>query len=223
MSTNMTRGSRTELARSLRRRYLSATIKQKQTILKEFIAATGYHPKSAVRVLNAPDEPRAAKARHRRPLYDEGARTALIALWEASDRVCGKRLRALLPVLLPALERHGHLRLNEAIRRNMLAMSAATIDRLLRPAPKSATPSRPRRIVPEPRRKIPVRTFTDWNDPPPGSMEMDLVAHCGEINRGSYVHSLVLTDCRASIRVASATIRMANSLKGHFSSLSARI
>src|SRR5689334_12676518 len=39
-----------------------------------------------------------------------------------------------------------------------------------------------------------MRTFTDWNDPPPGSMEMDLVAHCGSVNRGSYVHSLVLTD-----------------------------
>jgi hypothetical protein len=25
-------------------------------------------------------------------------------------------------------------------------------------------------------------------------MEMDLVAHCGDMNRGSYVHSLVLTD-----------------------------
>jgi hypothetical protein len=39
-----------------------------------------------------------------------------------------------------------------------------------------------------------VRTFADWNEPPPGSMEMDLVAHCGDMNRGSYVHSLVLTD-----------------------------
>ena len=39
-----------------------------------------------------------------------------------------------------------------------------------------------------------MRTFADWNEPPPGSMEMDLVAHCGEVNRGSYVHSLVLTD-----------------------------
>ena len=195
MSTRMTRGSRTELARNLRRRYLTATIKQKQTILKEFIAASGYHPKSAVRVLNAPEEqPKTPKARHRRPLYDEAARTALIVFWEASDRVCGKRLRALLPVLLPALERHGHLRLNEEIRRSMLAMSAATVDRLLRPARRLAKPSRPRRIVPEPRRKVPVRTFSDWNDPPPGSMEMDLVAHCGEVNKGSYVHSLVLTD-----------------------------
>ena len=39
-----------------------------------------------------------------------------------------------------------------------------------------------------------MRTFADWNDPVPGSMEMDLVAHCGNVNRGSYVHSLVLTD-----------------------------
>jgi hypothetical protein len=39
-----------------------------------------------------------------------------------------------------------------------------------------------------------MRTFTDWNKPLPGSMEMDLVAHCGAVNRGSYVHSLVLTD-----------------------------
>ncbi|BAB52601.1 mll6279 [Mesorhizobium japonicum MAFF 303099] len=50
------------------------------------------------------------------------------------------------------------------------------------------------RVVPEPRRRIKMRTFADWNEPLPGSMEMDLVAHCGEANRGSYVHSLVLTD-----------------------------
>jgi len=194
MATKMTRSSRTELTRSLRKRYLAATIKQKQTILKEFIAATGYHPKSAVRVLNASSEAKIPRSRHRRPLYDEAVRSALVVLWEASDRVCGKRLRALLPVILPSPERHGHLRLNDDIRCSMLTMSAATIDRLLRPARRSAKPSRPRRVVPEPRRKVPIRTFTDWNDPPPGSMEMDLVAHCGDVNRGSYVHSLVLTD-----------------------------
>jgi hypothetical protein len=33
---------------------------------------------------------------------------------------------------------------------------------------------------------VPVRTFADWNEPPPGSMEMDCVAHCGDANRGSY-------------------------------------
>jgi hypothetical protein len=130
----------------------------------------------------------------RRPLYDEAARAALIVLWEASDRVCGKRLKALLPILLPALERNGHLNLDEAIRPKILSMSAATIDRLLR-TPRNATRARkPRRAEPEPRRRIRMRTFADWNEPVPGSMEMDLVAHCGAVNRGSYVHSLVVTD-----------------------------
>ena len=72
-------------------------------------------------------------------------------------------------------------------------MSASTIDRLLR-MPRSARRSRKvARVVPEPRRRIKMRT-ADWNEPPPGSMEMDLVARCGEVNRGSYIHSLVLTD-----------------------------
>ena len=39
-----------------------------------------------------------------------------------------------------------------------------------------------------------MRTFADWKEPLPGSMEMDLVGHCGEMNKGSYVNSLVLTD-----------------------------
>lgn len=73
-------------------------------------------------------------------------------------------------------------------------MSAATIDRLLR-APRNATRSkRARRTAPEPRRRGPLRTFADWNEPLPGSMEMDTVAHCGDANRGSYISSVVLTD-----------------------------
>ena len=41
---------------------------------------------------------------------------SLIVLWEASDRMCGKRLKALLPTLVPALEHHGHLCLDPAAR-----------------------------------------------------------------------------------------------------------
>jgi hypothetical protein len=36
---------------------------------------------------------------------------ALIVVWEASDRICSKRLRSLVPVLVEAMERHGHLQL----------------------------------------------------------------------------------------------------------------
>ena len=59
-------------------------------------------------------------------------REALIVIWEASDRICGKRLRPLLPILVEAMERHGHLQLAPEVRTSLLAMSAATIDRALR-------------------------------------------------------------------------------------------
>jgi hypothetical protein len=194
MNNKMTHTARAELAHAIRRRYRSASAKEKRRILEEFVATTGYHEKSAIRVLNAQPATNHRQTRVRPSLYDEAARAALIVLWEASDRVCGKRLRAVLPILLPALERNGHLKLETTIRSKILSMSAATIDRLLR-APRNATRSKkPRRIVPEPRRRVPLRTFADWNEPPPGSMEMDLVAHCGEVNRGSYIHSLVMTD-----------------------------
>jgi hypothetical protein len=64
--------------------------------------------------------------------YDEATRQALIVAWEASDRRCGKRLKAALPVLLPALQRSGHLALTPEALINLLGISAATIDRLLR-------------------------------------------------------------------------------------------
>ena len=51
----------------------------------------------------------------------------LIGLWEAADRICGKRLKALLPILLPALERNGHLKPEPDVRSKVLGMSAATI------------------------------------------------------------------------------------------------
>jgi hypothetical protein len=194
MNKKMKHAMRAELAATIRARYAGAGGKEKRRILREFIATTGYHEKSAIRVLNSPLTPKHRQTRQRPALYDEAARAALIVMWEASDRVCGKRLKALLPILLPALERNGHLKLDEAIRPKILSMSASTIDRLLR-SPRNATRARKlRRVEPQARRRIKIRTFADWNEPPPGSMEMDLVAHCGDVNRGSYIHSLVLTD-----------------------------
>jgi len=75
-------------------------------------------------------------------------------------------------------------------------MSAATMDRALREA-RGATQGRPRRRSPPSaaiRRCVAVRTFGDWDDPPPGFMEADLVAHSGPTARGSYVQTLTLTD-----------------------------
>ena len=110
MSRALTRTARQELVQAVRDRYRTATRGAKTRILEEFASISGYHRKSAIRILNGatcPDDGHRGRSRPR--VYDEAARQALIVLWEASDRVCGKRLRALFPILLPALERNGHL------------------------------------------------------------------------------------------------------------------
>ena len=42
--------------------------------------------------------------------------------------------------------------------------------------------------------RVPVRTFMDWNEPGPGYLEIDLVAHGGGAVSGAFIHSLVATD-----------------------------
>ena len=177
-------------------RYQRASKRDRRRILDQFVAITGYHRKHSIRLLNSTAELVAPRRTTRFRVYDEAVRKALIVLWEASDRICGKRLKALLPTLVPALERHGHLRLDGAIRDKLLSASAATIDRLLadmRAVVRGSTRSKPRAKTAV-QRKVPIRTFGDWKEPRPGYVEADLVSHCGQDPGGSYAHTLVLTD-----------------------------
>jgi hypothetical protein len=187
--------TRQALLKAIGDRYRAGTKEVKLRILDEFVAVTGYHRKHAIRLFNA--APRASESAQRvhLRLYDEAVREALIVLWEASDRVCGKRLKALLPILVTSLENHGRLTLEETVRDRVLSVSAATIDRLLLAtrAAVSGQRSRPR-AIPAVRRNVPVRTFADWKEPQPGYMEADLVSHGGESAAGSFVHTLTLTD-----------------------------
>jgi hypothetical protein len=195
--TKISTAVRRELVRVLRERYEQGTRAERRRILEELVRLSGYHRKYAITVLNGrtglSSAQGAAVIRGRPRLYDEAVRQALIVLWEASDRVCGKRLKAVFPVLIPALEAHGHLHLDAAIRAKVMAASAASIDRLLKPA-RSRTAPRHKRQSTTLRKKVPVRTFADWNDPLPGSMEADLVVHCGDTVGGRFVYTLTLTD-----------------------------
>ena len=100
---------RTELVEAVGERYRSADRRGKGHILDEFVAMTGFHRKHAMRLLREKRPAKAQGVRPERRIYDEAVRTALIVLWEASDRLCGKRLRPLIPILMEAMERHGHL------------------------------------------------------------------------------------------------------------------
>src|SRR5271169_2522252 len=179
--------ARDELVVAIARRYGGSLRWEKARILDEFVAVTGYHRKHAMRVLREGRPGRRSGPRLARRVYDEAVREALVVLWEASDRVCGKRLKPLLPVLVEALERHGHLRLDDVVRTKLHSASASTIDRLLKEPRGSAGRRRSgARATPVIRRSIAVRTFADWKEPIPGFMEADLVAHGGESAAGSF-------------------------------------
>jgi Integrase core domain len=129
-----------------------------------------------------------------RRTYSKAVREALIILWEAADRICGKRLKASLPALISAMERHGHLALDPNVRQLLLTASPATIDRLLTPVRDTAGHRRKRKPTTKSSREIPVRTFADWNEPAPGFLEVDFVTHGGDSVQGTFLWSLVATD-----------------------------
>ena len=99
-----------------------------------------------------------------------------------------------MPILVEAMERHGHLQLAPEVRGGLQTMSAATIDRALREVRGAGSKRRHAPPSASIRRSVPVRTFDGWNDPPPGFVEADLVAHSGPTARGSFVQTLTLTD-----------------------------
>jgi hypothetical protein len=186
--------ARKEIVQAIRVRYGRATKAEKRLILGEFTALAGYHRKHAIRLLSSSLKAPAKTPLARHRVYDEAVKTALIIIWEAADRICGKRLKAAIPNLIRALEKHGHLQLDPAVRKLVLAVSAATIDRLLTPVRKGAGARRRRHAKKRVSRAIEIKTFSEWKDSPPGFLEIDFVVHGGGSMAGEYLHSLVVTD-----------------------------
>lgn len=108
--------------------------------------------------------------------------------------ICGKRLHPLLPNLIEAMERHGHGAMDSEKRRQLLTMSPATIDRVLKDIKASASGPRRRKGSTTIRRSVPVRTFSDWDGPAPGFVVADLVSHSAPYAKGAFSQTLVLTD-----------------------------
>ena len=187
--------TRDEILTVLVERYAAAARGDRGRILDEMVAITGHHRKHAARMLRGGTPKTRTGPRPGRRTYDDAVRQALVLAWEAADRICGKRLKALLPVLLDAMDRHGHLAIDTPIRQSLLTMSAATIDRALAETRIAAGRGR-RRSGPSSavKRAVAIRTFADWDDPAPGFVEADLVVHSGPTAKGSFLQTLVLTD-----------------------------
>ena len=214
----LTMKQRQAVTKQMALKYKRATKKQKGAILDTLTELTGYNRSYAARVLRRraryivvghrvvkgvkvtliEDErtKRRKKKRKRRRTYGRDVLVALQKVWVICDGICGKRLAPYLAEIVPTLERLGELTLDEEVRRKLIGISPATIDRMLAPARKryqlrARSQTKPGTLL---KHQIPIRTFSDWDDLRPGFIEVDLVSHEGGNARGDYAYTLDATD-----------------------------
>jgi hypothetical protein len=191
----MSQRSKRELLEEIRPRYLKAKKAKKKTMLDEFVAATAYHRKYAIRILKHGHPRKSGKKHGFHKVYQGEVVVALEQIWEVCGRICSKRLQPFLPEMVKVLERCGELTLPAETKRLLLQMSSATIDRCLGPAhfehPHGLSTTKPGSLL---KKAIPVRTYTPWNEDQPGFLEIDLVAHCGGSVEGQYINTLTCVD-----------------------------
>ena len=102
----------------------------------------------------------------------------MIVEWEAADRIWGNRWKT-LSNLMESMERHRRLKLHHEVRDRLFSASASTLVRLLKPVRATAGTRQRRGRRHSVGREVPVPIYDEWDRPPSGFLEIDLVAHCG--------------------------------------------
>jgi hypothetical protein len=203
----LTLQQRQAVTKAIAERYRKASRREKGTILDEFCALTGYNRSYAARVLRegpkakgrrGPGRPRKkAEKRKRQMKYGDDVFVALRKIWAVSDGICSKRLHPFLPEMVRVMERCGELELKDEVRKRLLQVSPATMDRLLSAERqklkiRGRSRTRPGMML---KHQVPIRTFADWDEVVPGFLEMDTVSHDGgHPTGGRFIHSLDATD-----------------------------
>jgi hypothetical protein len=177
------------------KRYKNADREKKSKILDELCANLGYNRKYAIRRICALIRPKPNIVHHcpgpRSRYQDPAVLKILQEIWLAAHMPCSKRLKALLPVWLPALP--------AALSPNQLSLldsiSPATLDRILKPfrlyhAGKGRSATKPGLLL---KHHIPIQPCR-WDETRPGFLEADTVAHCGDSLSGTFIYSLDTTD-----------------------------
>jgi len=203
----------------VKKRYIKETKKGKTTILDEFVALTGYNRTYAARILSlaagkvigyirsggkrikyviGKDKKTKRKANK---IYGYDVFLALKKIWTTFDFICSKRLAPFMAEAIKKLIKHKEIELSPEVAKKLLAISASTIDRLLKPEKdrfrlgKGRSGTKPGSLL---KKAIPIRTFADWDDAKPGFVEADLVGHDGGNSSGDFAQSLNFIDIATS-------------------------
>ena len=183
----MSKRTRIEVLKKLRRRYETAGAEHKRKLLDQAQELLGYHRKAAIRSLRQAAVERGPRIITGRPVEYEPRLLGrwLRPIWRATDYACGRRLVAMLPEWIPAYEQHER-RLPGEVREKLLLASGRTLDRLLEPLRVPGTGrslTRPGSLL---RQQIPIRGSV-WEEGKAGWLEVDTVALCGGSVAGEFV------------------------------------
>ena len=187
--------SKWEYFKAIYDRYQKATLELRTVILDEFCQICHYNRKYAIRKLNGPrpEKPSGPYKRKRSFRYGLIVISILEAVWEDADYPCGLRLKAIVLDWLPWIRKRFHL--SPALEKQLLSISARTMDRRLKPK-KSRLKKRiygrtkPGSLL---KHHIPIKT-DNWDVKIPGYSEIDTVSHSGNSADGTFAYTVNETD-----------------------------
>ena len=210
----LTMREKKSVSREYARRYKSSSKKVKGIILDEYVKLTKYRRDYASfllknwgkkvyfdggRVLFVGDFKSNRSNSGRKRKYCDATFRVLYSFWELLNYPCGKRLKPQLNDLIAKAVKFKEIEGINAVSSNLRSISAATIDRLLKPArkkfelkPRSKT--KPGTLL---KRDIPIRTGVDWDEDEFGYLEIDLVSHEGSNSSGDFCQTLNTVDIKS--------------------------
>ncbi len=191
--------SKKEYFKAVWLRYKKASSRPEKTlILDELCINCNFNRKYAIRRLRNFKISRRKKPRINpgpKPKYQQPEIIAVLRqIWITANLPCGKRLKAILPLWLPAYQTEfGSLSFD--ILKSLRKISPASIDRTLKPIRhlyrgKGRSATKPGLLL---KSHIPIK-LNQWDESKPGFLETDSVHHCGTSLSGSYAISVNTVD-----------------------------
>lgn len=199
--------TRHQIVKGFTLEYAKATKRGKGILLDNHCAATGCSRANVRRRVTTEFAKITGKApipvfKRRHCAYQPATNTVLTRIWTLTDEPSGKYLAVIIADELEHLERFNDLEtyadlLASKLREQRLSMSAATMERYLKPvrdAPYSVPSLSSRKPGPKLYSEIPVRCSGTPMEQAPGFFDVNTVAHCRHSSKDWFLYSIPLTD-----------------------------
>src|SRR3989338_3698457 len=191
----MTMATKHEVIKDVFSEYLKVSKERKGEILDRLVVTTKMHRKAIIRRLRKLQLRRVGwNERGRQVYYTADVTEALRYIWDIAHELCAERLHSIIGEYVTILQRDNDWPFYDEITGKLQSMSIGTMkerlshfERVVSGGGRSLTkPSSLKEI-------IPVRRGP-WQNPDPGILEADTVAHCGNDASGNFAYTVQLTD-----------------------------